>query len=119
MTVRVHPSDQVVIVAGPLAGQRGEVRSVDPEGGLAYVSFRPPSAGGLRYIAVVRLSQLRTDDGATSLSVKGRPRIITEETVEQMHALRVRDGLTHRQIAARLGISSSSVTAYLRRRAQQ
>ncbi len=119
MGVRVHPADRVVVTGGPLAGHRAEVSSIDVKGRLAYVIVRPDGLAGRRLLGVVPLSQLRSDVSGRQITLKGRPRTITAETIDRMHALFTSEGLTHAEIAERLGVSRSSVTKYLRERARQ
>ncbi len=119
--------DRVRIAEGPAQGLIGEVLSTDPVAGSAYVKIRVPALVGDRArtgIAVVSLGKVQRvcDEGIVVLSVdpprrgRGRPRRISDDQIQRMCEL-YRTGLySHADIAYILGVSTSSVTTWLRKR---
>lgn len=119
-------NDRVRIEDGPAQGLVGDVISVDVGVGLAQVRVWVPGPWGqLRPgVAVVGLRHLRRAARDASDVVaepvvrpsRGRPRTISDETVEKIRRLYETGIYSHQEIASSVGVSKSSVTHYLRSR---
>jgi hypothetical protein len=120
--------DRVRIADGPAKGLIGEVLCTNPAADTAYVKICVPALLGdqLRTgIAVVSLDNVLalsdagivTDDPPRRRG-RGRPRLISDHQIQRMCEL-YRTGLySHADIAYILGVSTSSVTTWLRKRSQ-
>jgi hypothetical protein len=122
----LHVGDQVMIGDGPLHGVVGQLLQFDVGTDTAQVQVWISSFGReRRAVAVVTLGLLRPEAdavvqaprGGHGPTRRGRPRTITDEQREAMGAMYDSGRYSHSQIAIALGVSKSSVTNFLRHRA--
>ena len=108
----------VEVTAGCAAGRVGTLLSLDPEQGVAQVRFRLVDGCGYwrSGVAVVAVSEIRVAD-AKSAPKRGRPRIITDDMLEKIAAMYETGKYSHAAISAVLGVSKTSVSEILRKRA--
>jgi hypothetical protein len=124
VAARLDEGDRVIIGDGPAAGMVGELVSIDFDTDLAQVRVMVPVPWGVRPgTAVVtaralRPARPRLDELVEPVTMprRGRPRIISEETVEKIERLYETGIYSHADIAGIVGVSKSSVTSYLKRR---
>ena len=117
--------DRVVIGDGPATGMTGELLSFDDALDLAQVRVMIPVPWGLRpgtaIVTVQGLRPARTPSfepmDPEDRPRRGRPRIISDETVGKIEALYATGIYSHADIAGIVGVSKSSVTLYLKQRA--
>ena len=125
MALPLHAGDQVMIGDGPLHGVVGQLLQFDPSSDTAQVQVWITQLGQpRRAVAVVTLGLLRAESDAaieaprTNVAPRrGRPRSITDEQRVAMSSMYDSGRYSHAQIATALGVSKSSVTNFLRHRA--
>jgi transposase len=107
---------------GPLSGSVGQVLRTDLKANTAQVEVWITKQGRPRRgIAVVTLSLLREAEPSTEPPSpppsprRGRPRVISDEKIDEIRTMYETGSYSHSGIAAALGVSKSSVAHYLRR----
>ncbi len=121
---RLAVGDRVIIGDGPASGMVGELAGVDFDTDFAQVRVMIPVPWGLRpgtavvTAGALRPARPRLDELIEPVAMprRGRPRVISEETVEKIERLYETGIYSHADIAGIVGVSKSSVTSYLKRR---
>jgi hypothetical protein len=120
----LHAGQQVMIGDGPLRGLVGQLLQFDASADTAQVQVWVMRSGrDRRAVAVVTLGLLQLADSVAEVPRvsapprRGRPRSITDEQRESMASMYDSGRYSHAQIAIALGVSKSSVTNFLRHRA--
>jgi hypothetical protein len=124
LAAQLSVGDRVIVGDGPASGMVGELVSVDFDADLAQVRVMIQVPWGVRPgTAVVtaralRPARPRLDELVEPVAMprRGRPRVISDETVEKIERLYETGIYSHADIAGIVGVSKSSVTAYLKRR---
>jgi hypothetical protein len=122
VSAEFRPGDRVTIGDGPLANLVGQLLVTDPCADTAQVHVwigQPEQPR--RALAVVTLSLLRWSDADLSDAERdgftrrrGRPRTISDETIETIRAMHEAGGYSHSEIARSVGVSKSSVAHHLK-----